>query len=43
MDLITIKGDRNLWLEFTMRVKKKKKRVWDILGPMLEEYIKNAN
>ena len=37
-DIITIRGDRELWLEFIYRVKKEKRRTWDVLSPFLRKY-----
>ena len=37
---LSLKGDRDIWLEFTYKVKKNKKQVWEILEPMLKDYIK---
>ena len=39
-DTILLRGDRNLWFDFTTIVKKKRKKVWDELEPMLNKYIK---
>lgn len=40
MDIISLKGDRNTWQDFVHKVKKNKKQVWDVIKPMLKEYIK---
>jgi len=37
-DIITIRGDRELWVEFIYRVKKEKRRTWDVLSPFLRKY-----
>ena len=38
-DIITIRGERELWLEFVHKVKKDKKKVWNVLRPFLKKYI----
>jgi len=37
-DIITIRGDRELWLDFVHKVKKDKKKIWDVLRPYLKKY-----
>ena len=37
-DIITIRGDRELWLDFMHRVKKDKKKAWEVLKPYLKKY-----
>ena len=37
---ITIRGDRNVWIDFVATVKKQKKDVWEVLEPLLKNYIK---
>lgn len=38
-DIITIRGERDLWLDFIHKAKKEKKKVWDVLSPFLRKYI----
>ena len=38
-DIITIRGERELWLDFTHKVKKDKKKVWPVLRPFLRKYV----
>ena len=38
-DIITIRGERELWLDFIHKVKKEKKKAWDVLNPYLRKYI----
>ena len=38
-DIITIRGKRELWLEFIHKVKKEKKIAWEILFPFLKKYV----
>ena len=38
-DIITIRGERELWLDFIHKVKKEKKKAWDILSPFLRKYV----
>jgi hypothetical protein len=37
-DIITIRGDRELWLDFVCKVKKRKKKTWDVLSPLLKKF-----
>jgi len=38
-DIITIRGERELWLDFTHKVKKNKKKVWSVLRPFVRKYV----
>ena len=38
-DIITIRGEREQWLDFTHKVKKDKKKVWPVLRPFLRKYV----
>jgi hypothetical protein len=37
-DIITIRGERELWLDFSPKTKKEKKKAWEILSPFLRKY-----
>lgn len=37
-DIITIRGERELWLDFVCAVKKQKRRTWDVLSPLLRKF-----
>ena len=37
--VITLRGERDLWVDFIHKAKKDNKRVWDILSPYLRKYI----
>ena len=39
-DVITLKGDRDLWIDFVAKVKKEKKQVWGVLERLIKEYLK---
>lgn len=39
-ELISMRGNRDLWLDFTHKIRKKKLKVWDVLQPMIKEYLK---
>ena len=39
-EVISLKGDRNLWLDFTNKVKKNKKQIWEVLEPFIKKYTK---
>ena len=38
-DIITIRGERELWLDFIHKAKKEKKKAWDVLNPFLKKYV----
>jgi hypothetical protein len=40
--VITLRGERDLWLDFVHKVRKDKKKVWDILNPYLRKYISSG-
>ena len=37
--VITLRGERDLWLDFVHKAKKDKRKVWDILSPYLRKYV----
>ena len=38
-DVITLRGERNLWIDFIHKAKKEKKKAWDVLSPFLRKYV----
>jgi hypothetical protein len=38
-DVITLRGERGLWIDFIHKAKKEKKKAWDILSPFLRKYV----
>jgi len=38
-DIITLRGERELWLDFMHKAKKEKKKAWDILSHFLKKYL----
>ena len=38
-DTISIRGDRELWVEFIHKTKKERKKVWEVLTPFLNKYV----
>ncbi len=38
--VITFKGDRDTWIDFVSKIKKQRKKVWEVLEPLIKEYIK---
>jgi hypothetical protein len=38
-DTLSIRGERDLWIEFVHKTKKEKRRAWDVLSPYLKKYI----
>jgi hypothetical protein len=37
--VITLRGERELWLEFVHKAKKEKKKIWEVLSPFLKKYL----
>jgi hypothetical protein len=42
-DVITIRGERDLWLDFIHKAKKEKRKAWDVLNPFLRKYVLSGN
>ena len=42
-DVITLRGDRNVWIDFVSKVKKDRKEVWEVLSKLISKYIKNKD
>jgi len=40
-DTITLKGERNLWIDFVGCIKKQRKEVWEVLEKFIRSYLKN--
>ena len=40
MDIITFRGNRDLWIDFIAKVKKNRKKVWEILEKFIRDYLK---
>ena len=40
-DIITIRGQRDLWITFVYKAKQNRKQVWDVLTPFLHKYIQS--
>ena len=38
-EVITLRGERELWIDFIHKAKKEKKKAWDILSPLLRKYL----
>jgi hypothetical protein len=36
---ISLRGERELWLEFVHKTKREKKKVWEVLTPFLKKYL----
>ena len=36
---ISLRGERELWLEFIHKAKKERKKVWEVLTPFLNKYV----
>lgn len=39
-DVITLRGNRDLWIDFVAQVKKQKKSVWEVLESFIKKYLK---
>lgn len=39
-DIITIRGERDLWIDFTNKLRKQRKEVWEVIKPFIEKYLK---
>jgi hypothetical protein len=39
-EIITLRGNRSLWLDFVHKVKKERKQVWEVLEECIKEYLK---
>ena len=38
-DVITLRGDRNVWIDFVAKAKKERKEVWEILAKFIQKYL----
>ncbi|MDP7182216.1 MAG: hypothetical protein QGF25_07110 [Candidatus Woesearchaeota archaeon] len=41
-DVISFRGERELWLDFVHAVRKNREQVWGVLAPVLKEYTKKS-
>lgn len=39
-DVITFKGDRDLWIDFVAKIKKERKQIWEVLEKFIKDYLK---
>lgn len=39
-DVITLKGNRDLWIDFVAKIKKERKEVWQVLEKLIKGYLK---
>lgn len=42
-DILTFRGDRNVWIDFVSKVKKDRKEVWEVLSKFINKYIKDKD
>jgi len=40
-EVITFRGDRDLWIDFIAKIKKNRKNVWEILEGFIRNYLKS--
>ncbi len=38
-ETLTFKGDRDKWIDFTTKVKKERKEVWEVLSQLIDKYL----
>jgi hypothetical protein len=41
-EVLTMRGNRALWMRFVYTVKQDRKQVWQTLAPLLQQYIKQS-
>lgn len=39
-DIITFRGNRDLWIDFISKIKKERKTVWEVLEKFIKNYLK---
>jgi hypothetical protein len=39
-DVITFRGNRDLWIDFIAKIKKERKTVWEVLEGLIKSYLK---
>jgi len=39
-EIICFRGEKNVWLEFIIKLKREKKEVWNVLEPFIKDYLK---
>lgn len=39
-EILTFRGDRNLWIDFVAKVKKNRRQVWEVLEEFIRLYLK---
>lgn len=42
-DTITLKGNRNLWIDFVAKIKKERKEVWQVLEKFIKQYLRKGD
>ena len=38
-DVLTFRGDRDVWIDFVSQVKKERKEVWEVLSSLINKYL----
>lgn len=41
-DIMTFRGDRNIWIDFVAKIKKEKKQIWEVLEKLINKYMKKG-
>lgn len=39
-EVLTFRGERDLWIDFVAKVKKERKGVWEVLKKFIKDYLK---
>jgi len=39
-ETISLRGERDKWLDFIYKCKKQRKQVWDVLEPCIDKFLK---
>lgn len=39
-EIITLRGNRDIWIDFVAKVKKNRKQVWEVLEEFIRTYLK---
>jgi hypothetical protein len=40
-DVITFRGDRDVWIDFVSKLKKERKEVWEVLSKLIHQYLQD--
>ena len=40
-EIITLRGDRDVWVDFVYKCKKQRKQVWEVLSKLIRQYLRS--